>query len=126
MNGRIEDLRIAVKILKGRKVKKGFRCIIFFVIQNIYKQVLKEGFIEIFIDVGCVVLIFICGLCFGGYMGILVDGEKVFVIINRNFVGRMGYLNSEVYLLLFVIAAVLVVLGYIGLFEEFGMKGDEE
>jgi len=125
-NGRIEDLRIAAKILKGRKVKKGLRCIIFPATQNIYKQALKEGFIEIFIDAGCVVSTPTCGPCLGGHMGILADGEKALATTNRNFVGRMGHPNSEVYLSSPAIAAASAVLGYIGSPEELGMKGDEE
>lgn len=125
-NGRIEDLRIAAKILKGRKVKKGLRCIIFPATQNIYKQALKEGLIEIFIDAGCVVSTPTCGPCLGGHMGILADGEKALATTNRNFVGRMGHPNSEVYLSSPAIAAASAVLGYIGSPEELGMKGDEE
>lgn len=119
-------MRIAAKILKGRKVKKGLRCIIFPATQNIYKQALKEGLIEIFIDAGCVVSTPTCGPCLGGHMGILAEGERALATTNRNFVGRMGHPNSEVYLSSPAIAAASAVLGYIGSPEELGMKGDEE
>lgn len=124
-NGRIEDLRIAAKILKGRKVKKGLRCIIFPATQNIYKQALKEGLIEVFIDAGCVVSTPTCGPCLGGHMGILAEGERALATTNRNFVGRMGHPNSEVYLSSPAIAAASAILGYIASPEELGLKGDE-
>jgi len=124
-NGRIEDLRIAAKIFKGRKVKKGLRCIVFPATQNIYKQALKEGLIEIFIDAGCVVSTPTCGPCLGGHMGILAEGERALATTNRNFVGRMGHPKSEVYLSSPAVAAASAILGYITSPDELGMKGDE-
>ncbi|MEZ0536203.1 3-isopropylmalate dehydratase large subunit [Caldicellulosiruptoraceae bacterium PP1] len=124
-NGRIEDLRIAAKIFKGRKVKKGLRCIVFPATQNIYMQALKEGLIEIFIDAGCAVSTPTCGPCLGGHMGILAEGEKALATTNRNFVGRMGHPKSEVYLSSPAVAAASAILGYIASPEELGLKGEE-
>lgn len=89
-NGRIEDMRIAAEILKGRKVKKGLRCIVIPATQAIYLQSMKEGLLETFIEAGAVVSTPTCGPCLGGYMGILAAGERAIATTNRNFVGRMG------------------------------------
>ena len=97
-NGRMEDLRTAAEILKGRKVKKGVRCIIIPATQNIYLQAMEEGLLKIFIEAGAVVSTPTCGPCLGGYMGILAAGERCISTTNRNFVGRMGHVDSEVYL----------------------------
>lgn len=97
-NGRIEDLRCAAEILKGRKVKKGVRCIVIPATQQIYLQAMREGLLEIFIEAGAVVSTPTCGPCLGGYMGILAEGERCISTTNRNFVGRMGHVKSEVYL----------------------------
>lgn len=97
-NGRIEDLRIAAEILKGKKVAEGLRCIIIPATPKIYLQALKLGYIEIFLEAGCVISPPTCGPCLGGHMGILAKGERALATTNRNFVGRMGHPESEVYL----------------------------
>ena len=95
-NGRIEDMRIAAEVLKGRKIAKGVRCIVIPATQSIYLQAMKEGLLEIFIEAGAVVSTPTCGPCLGGYMGILAAGERCISTTNRNFVGRMGHVDSEV------------------------------
>lgn len=110
-NGRIEDLRQAAEVLKGRKVKKGLRCIILPATPNIWKQALKEGLVEVFMDSGCVVGPATCGPCLGGHMGILAGGEVAVATTNRNFRGRMGSLNAEVYLANPAVAAATAVAG---------------
>ncbi len=112
-NGRIDDLRIAASILKGRKVKKGIRCIVIPATQTIYLQAMEEGLLKIFIEAGAVVSTPTCGPCLGGYMGILADGERCISTTNRNFVGRMGHVGSEVYLASPAVAAASAVMGYI-------------
>jgi 3-isopropylmalate/(R)-2-methylmalate dehydratase large subunit len=112
-NGRISDLRIAAQILKGRKVAKGVRTIIFPATQQIYKQAMKEGLFEIFIDAGCAVSTPTCGPCLGGHMGILAKGERAIASTNRNFVGRMGSPESEVYLASPAVCAASAVKGTI-------------
>jgi len=112
-NGRISDLRDAAQILKGRKVNKTTRCIILPATPNIWKQALKEGLIEIFMDAGCIVGPPTCGPCLGGHMGILADGERAVSTTNRNFRGRMGSLESEVYLSSPVVAAASAITGVI-------------
>lgn len=112
-NGRISDLRVAAKVLEGKKVKDGLRCIIIPATQTIYKQAIQEGLIEIFIDAGAVVSTPTCGPCLGGYMGILAKGERCISTTNRNFVGRMGHVESEVYLASPAVAAASAVAGYI-------------
>lgn len=97
-NGRIEDMRIAAKVLKGRKIARGVRCIVIPATQSIYLQAMREGLLEIFIEAGAVVSTPTCGPCLGGYMGILAAGERCISTTNRNFVGRMGHVDSEVYL----------------------------
>ncbi len=117
-NGRLEDLRIAAKILKGKKVKKGIRCLIFPATQKIYLDALKEGLIEIFIEAGAAVSTPTCGPCLGGHMGILAKGEKAISTTNRNFIGRMGHKESEVYLASPAVAAASAILGKISSPEE--------
>jgi 3-isopropylmalate/(R)-2-methylmalate dehydratase large subunit len=112
-NGRISDLRIAAKILKGRKVAKGVRTIVFPATQAIYLQALREGLIEIFIEAGAAVSTPTCGPCLGGHMGILAEGERAVATTNRNFVGRMGHVKSEVYLASPAVAAASAVAGRI-------------
>ncbi|MGN0156403.1 MAG: 3-isopropylmalate dehydratase large subunit, partial [Lachnospiraceae bacterium] len=112
-NGRIDDLRIAAGILKGRKVKKGIRCIVIPATQNIYLTAMEEGLLKIFIEAGAVVSTPTCGPCLGGYMGILADGERCVSTTNRNFVGRMGHINSEIYLASPAVAAASAVTGKI-------------
>ncbi|QCX34019.1 3-isopropylmalate dehydratase large subunit [Caloramator sp. E03] len=112
-NGRIEDLRIAAKVLKGKKVNKRVRVIIFPATQKIYMQALKEGLIETFIEAGAVVSTPTCGPCLGGHMGILAKGERALATTNRNFVGRMGHPESEVYLCSPAVAAASAITGKI-------------
>ncbi|MDX9797865.1 MAG: 3-isopropylmalate dehydratase large subunit [Methanofastidiosum sp.] len=97
-NGRIEDLRIAAEILKGRKIDPEVRMLVVPATKEVFNQALKEGLIEIFEKADCFVCGPTCGACLGGYMGILADGEKCVATTNRNFIGRMGHKNSEVYL----------------------------
>ena len=112
-NGRINDLRIAAKILEGRHVAKGVRCIIFPATQKIYLQALEEGLISTFIKAGAVVSTPTCGPCLGGHMGILAAGERAVATTNRNFVGRMGHVDSEIYLASPAVAAASAVTGKI-------------
>lgn len=120
-NGRISDLRIAAEILKGRKVKKGVRCIVIPATQEIYLQAMEEGLLKIFIEAGAVVSTPTCGPCLGGYMGILAAGERCISTTNRNFVGRMGHVDSEVYLANPAVAAASAVTGKISAPDELGM-----
>jgi 3-isopropylmalate/(R)-2-methylmalate dehydratase large subunit len=113
-NGRIEDLRIAAEVLRGRKVAPHMRLIVIPATQEIYKTAMKEGLLDIFIDANAVVSTPTCGPCLGGYMGILADGERTVSTTNRNFVGRMGHRNSEIYLVSPAVAAASAVLGRIG------------
>lgn len=112
-NGRIEDLRAAAEILKGRKVAKNVRCIVIPATQAVYMQAMEEGLLKIFIEAGCAVSTPTCGPCLGGYMGILAKGERSIATTNRNFVGRMGHPESEVYLASPYVAAASAVTGKI-------------
>jgi 3-isopropylmalate dehydratase, large subunit (EC 4.2.1.33) len=112
-NGRIEDLRIAAKILKGRKVHPYVRCIVIPASKKVYMQALKEGLIDIFLEAGCVVSVSTCGPCLGGHMGILAEGERCISTSNRNFPGRMGHPKSEAYLANPAVVAASAVLGRI-------------
>ena len=112
-NGRMEDMRMAAKVLKGRKVARHVRCIVIPATQAIYLQAMQEGLLEIFIKAGAVVSTPTCGPCLGGYMGILADGERCVSTTNRNFVGRMGHVGSEVYLASPAVAAASAVTGKI-------------
>ena len=112
-NGRIDDIRAAAEILKGKKVAKGVRCIVIPATQAIYLQAMREGLLEIFIEAGAVVSTPTCGPCLGGYMGILAAGERCISTTNRNFVGRMGHVDSEVYLASPAVAAASAVAGKI-------------
>jgi 3-isopropylmalate/(R)-2-methylmalate dehydratase large subunit len=112
-NGRIEDLVIAAKVLRGRKVSKRVRCIIIPGSQEVYLQALRKGLIKLFIEAGAVVSTPTCGPCLGGYMGVLAAGERCVSTTNRNFVGRMGSPQSEVYLANPAVAAASAVLGRI-------------
>lgn len=120
-NGRIEDLRIAAKILEGRKVAKGLRVIIFPATQNIYLQAMEEGLLATFIKAGAVVSTPTCGPCLGGHMGILASGERAVATTNRNFVGRMGHVDSEVYLASPAVAAASAITGKISGPSELGL-----
>ncbi len=117
-NGRIEDMRQAAAVLKGHKVHRDVRCIIIPATQQVYRQCIKEGLMDIFLDANCAVSTPTCGPCLGGYMGILAAGERSIATTNRNFVGRMGDPASEVYLSSPAVAAASAVLGHIGLPED--------
>ena len=112
-NGRLSDLRAAANVLKGKKIAKGVRCIIFPGTQQIWKDAMHEGLFDIFIDAGAVVSTPTCGPCLGGHMGILAAVENAISTTNRNFVGRMGHVDSEVYLASPAVAAASAVKGYI-------------
>lgn len=114
-NGRIEDMRQAAAVLKGRKVNSNVRCIIIPATQQVYRQCIDEGLMQIFLDANCAVSTPTCGPCLGGYMGVLAPGERSISTTNRNFVGRMGDPTSEVYLSSPAVAAASAVLGRIGL-----------
>ena len=117
-NGRIEDLRMAREVMKGKKVAKGVRVIIIPGTQNIYLQAIKEGIVEDLVTAGCVVSTPTCGPCLGGHMGILAAGERCVATTNRNFVGRMGHVESEIYLASPAVAAASAICGYIANPEE--------
>jgi 3-isopropylmalate/(R)-2-methylmalate dehydratase large subunit len=112
-NGRMEDLREAAKLLRGRKKKKNIRMIIFPGTQEIYLQALREGLLEIFVESGGAVSTPTCGPCLGGHMGILAKGERALATTNRNFVGRMGHPESEIYLCGPAVAAASALTGKI-------------
>lgn len=112
-NGRISDLRSAAAVLKGRRVAEGVRCIVIPATQKIYLQAMEEGLLKIFIEAGAVVSTPTCGPCLGGYMGVLAEGERCVSTTNRNFVGRMGHVKSEVYLASPAVAAASAVAGQI-------------
>lgn len=112
-NGRMSDLRVARDIMKGKKVKKGIRCIVFPGTQKIYLQALEEGIIKDLVEAGAVVSTPTCGPCLGGHMGILAAGERAVSTTNRNFVGRMGHVESEVYLASPAVAAASAITGKI-------------
>ena len=112
-NGRISDLRVAAKVMGGRKVADGVRCIVIPATQDVYMQALKEGLIETFITAGAVVSTPTCGPCLGGHMGVLYAGERAISTTNRNFVGRMGHVKSEVVLSSPAVAAASAVKGTI-------------
>lgn len=112
-NGRMDDLRAAAQVLKGRKVHKEVRLIIIPGTQNIYRQAMAEGLLEIFLEAGAVISTPTCGPCLGGHMGILAKGERAVATTNRNFVGRMGHPESEVYLANPAVAAASAILGRI-------------
>lgn len=117
-NGRIEDMRVAAEILKGRKVNPNVRCIIIPGTHDIHLQMTREGLTEIFLEAGAIVSTPTCGPCLGGHMGILAKGERAISTTNRNFVGRMGHTESEVYLASPAVAAASAVFGRIGSPEE--------
>ena len=112
-NGRIDDMRIAASILKGKHIAKGMRCIIIPATQSIYMQAMEEGLLKTFIEAGAVVSTPTCGPCLGGYMGILAEGERCVSTTNRNFVGRMGHVKSEIYLASPAVAAASAIAGRI-------------
>ena len=112
-NGRIEDMRIAASVLKGKHIAKNVRTIIIPATQAIYLQCIEEGLAKIFIQAGCIISTPTCGPCLGGYMGILAQGERAISTTNRNFVGRMGHITSEIYLASPAVAAASAIAGYI-------------
>ena len=112
-NGRIDDMRTAAKVLQGRHVAKGLRCIVIPATQAVYLQAMEEGLLKIFVEAGAVVSTPTCGPCLGGYMGILAQGERCVSTTNRNFVGRMGHVDSEIYLASPAVAAASAVAGRI-------------
>lgn len=112
-NGHISDLRIAAEIMKGKKVAKNVRCIIIPATQQIYLEAMEEGLLKTFIQCGAVVSTPTCGPCLGGYMGVLAEGERCVSTTNRNFVGRMGHVDSEVYLASPAVAAASAIAGKI-------------
>ena len=118
-NGRLSDMRIAAEILEGKKIHDDVRAIIIPATQQIYKDCIKLGYLDIFIDAGCVVSTPTCGPCLGGHMGILAAGERCVATTNRNFVGRMGHVDSEVYLASPAVAAASAIAGKIS-----GPKGE--
>ena len=112
-NGRIEDMATAAEILRGKHIAQDVRGIVIPATQTVYKECIKRGYLDIFIDAGCVVSTPTCGPCLGGYMGILAEGEKCVATTNRNFVGRMGHVDSEIYLASPAVAAASAITGYI-------------
>lgn len=117
-NGRMEDLEMAAEIIKGKRVHEGVRCIVIPATQKIYLEAMKKGLLEIFINAGCAVSTPTCGPCLGGHMGILAKGERAVATTNRNFVGRMGHPESEVYLASPAVAAASAITGKISSPEE--------
>ena len=120
-NGRLEDLREAAMVIKGRKVNPNVRMIVIPATQKVYRQAMKENLLDMFVEAEAVVSTPTCGPCLGGHMGILAKGEKAIATTNRNFVGRMGHPESEVYLSNPAVAAASAVLGRIGTPEELGL-----
>ena len=112
-NGRLEDLQKAAEVFKGKHVAKHVRAIIIPATQKIYRQAMDEGLFDIFMDAGCIISTPTCGPCLGGHMGILAKGERAIATTNRNFVGRMGHPESEVYLSSPAVAAASAIKGYI-------------
>ncbi len=117
-NGRMEDMEAAYKILNGKKVANGVRCIIIPATMEIMKECVNRGYVTAFIDAGAVISTPTCGPCLGGYMGILAAGERCIATTNRNFVGRMGHVDSEVYLASPYTAAASAITGYITEYKE--------
>ena len=112
-NGRMEDMEAAYRTLKGKTVAPGVRCIIIPATMAIYRECVQRGYVTAFIDAGAIVSTPTCGPCLGGYMGILTAGERCIATTNRNFVGRMGHVDSEVYLASPATAAASALTGYI-------------
>ena len=117
-NGRISDLRLAAKILRGRKINSAIRLIVIPGTQNVYLEAVKEGLAKIFVEAGGLFSTPTCGPCLGGHMGILAEGERAISTTNRNFVGRMGHVKSEVYLSNPAVAAASAIKGRIAHPEE--------
>ncbi len=119
-NGRIEDMRVAAEVLKGRKVHPDVRLIVIPATQAVFRQAMEEGLFEVFLDANAAISTPTCGPCLGGHMGILAAGERAVATTNRNFVGRMGDPTSEVYLASPAVAAATAVAGHIALPEDLG------
>ena len=117
-NGQLPDLAAAAAVLKGKHLAKGVRGIVIPATMGVYRQCMKQGYTDIFLDAGCIVSTPTCGPCLGGYMGILAAGERCVSTTNRNFVGRMGHVESEVYLASPAVAAASGIKGYIAHPEE--------
>lgn len=120
-NGRIDDLRIAAEVLTDHRVADGVRCIVIPATQKIYLQAMEEGLIKTFIEAGAIVSTPTCGPCLGGYMGVLASGERCVSTTNRNFVGRMGAIDSEIYLASPAVAAASAATGKISQPSELGL-----
>jgi 3-isopropylmalate/(R)-2-methylmalate dehydratase large subunit len=120
-NGRIDDLRTAAEIIKGRKVAAGIRCIIIPATQKIFLKAMEEGLIKSFVEAGAIVSTPTCGPCLGGYMGVLASKERCVSTTNRNFVGRMGAIDSEIYLASPAVAAASAITGKISEPAELGL-----
>ena len=120
-NGRIDDLRCAAEVLSGKHVAEEIRCIVIPATQKIYMQAMKEGLLETFINAGAIVSTPTCGPCLGGYMGVLASGERCVSTTNRNFVGRMGAIDSEIYLASPAVAAASAVTGKVSQPSEIGL-----
>ena len=120
-NGRISDMRIAAEIIKGRKIADGVRVIVIPGTQAVYLQCIKEGLMTIFVEAGAVVSTPTCGPCLGGHMGVMAAGERAVSTTNRNFVGRMGHVDSEVYLASPAVAAASAITGKISSPAELGL-----
>ena len=112
-NGRTEDLRVAAQVLRGRQVHPEVRCIVLPGSQHVYMEALREGLLEVFVEAGAAVSTPTCGPCMGGHMGVLAEGERAVATTNRNFRGRMGHRDSEVYLAGPAVAAASAVAGHI-------------
>jgi len=125
-NGRIEDLRMAAEVLRGRKVHKDVRCIVIPATQAVWRQAMDEGLFEVFVEAEAVVSVPTCGPCLGGHMGILAEGERAVSTTNRNFVGRMGHPGSEVYLAGPYVAAASAVAGHIATPAQIGVPEPAE
>ena len=123
-NGRLEDLRVAAGILKGRRVHDNVRLIVIPATQRIWTEAMHEGLFDIFVEAGAAVSTPTCGPCLGGHMGILAAGERAVATTNRNFVGRMGDPTSEVYLASPAIAAATAVAGHIALPDDLDERGN--
>ena len=120
-NGRIDDLRIAAEVLTDHHIAEGMRCIVIPATQKIYMQAMEEGLLKTFIEAGAIVSTPTCGPCLGGYMGVLASGERCVSTTNRNFVGRMGAIDSEIYLASPAVAAASAVTGKISQPSELGL-----
>jgi 3-isopropylmalate/(R)-2-methylmalate dehydratase large subunit len=117
-NGRLDDLQVAARVLAGRQVHRDVRCIVIPATQAVYLEAVRQGLVETFVEAGAVVSTPTCGPCLGGYMGVLAAGERAVATTNRNFRGRMGHPDSEVYLAGPAVAAASAVVGRIAAPEE--------